>query len=162
MSENRFIGFRDGQSTRAEVDALNKEFPALKPGDRITKEQIESIVGGGRLSTVIFAWRRSLMRKNVDLQCDRGTGAYYVPSPEQTADAAPSFFTSARRKLKALGRRVNAAAAHANEAQRVPLEHIARVADVSSRELGKQRMNLLPSSAANGTPQISPPKSQIK
>jgi hypothetical protein len=159
--EQKLYPWRDGLPTKPDVDALNAHWPTLAVGDRLEKAEIAGVMGSPsetRFNTVLGVWRKQLAERGIDLQCERGTGMYYVSTPEQTISDTHGVFTSAARKFKRHRVRLNIAGAHSkDDATRTVVEHQGRAVHIAEREAKKQRMNLLPQTSAPQQPQITPP-----
>lgn len=166
MSEDKVFDWRDGIPTGPDVEALLKAFPveALQPGLRITDAEVRAHIGrsdGNRFRTVTSAWRKRLRKDHgVNLYRAENQGFYVPSTAEVLAQANPRMRHIGRTAKKHI--REIAIVKPQNDIERNQVEHQGKLMDVLSRESRKARMNLLPATAANETPRISPPERAVE
>lgn len=95
--------YRKGLPISADVIAIQKKYPNLKPGDVITYSELEKIIGvpykSNRFNTVVTAWRKLELKENGrSIGCINTVG-YYVENPEQIIDRTPAVIDKATRQF---------------------------------------------------------------
>jgi hypothetical protein len=164
MTEQKHYSFQDGMPTGPDVTVLQKQWPALKVGDRIPYEEIEVALGikrtSNRWASVTEAWRKREHDRGVVIQCDPGK-AFVVATSEQIMSGTWTLLRGVQSKAKKHRAKL-ATVRPASELEKNTVEHHAKLMHVMEREAKKSRMNLIPDTTAKATPQIAPPAAKEK
>ena len=162
---NEHLPWNTGMSTRPDVESLLKQWPpeTIAPGVwRATDDEVRALLGradGNRYRTIYDAWVRRLKRDhNVIVYREKEVG-FYCPTPDEVFSRTHPTLVSAGRILRKQMRSV-AIVKPENDAQRSTQDHQGRLLYVQTRELKKTRMNLLPDTAKQEFPRISPPRKE--
>lgn len=162
MSEH--LPWELGLPTKPDVDALLKAFPpeTIKPGEWLVSDtEVAEVLGkncvGNRYRTVYEAWVGRLNRDyRVIVYRKKGEG-FYCP---KTADVQANTESKQTHAIRTLRRQAGhvAIAKPTTELETTIQEHQLRLLHAGVRSLKKDRMNLIPNTAAEQPPQIAPPK----
>lgn len=152
--------WEDGLPTAPDVTAIQKQWPDLKVGDRVTYEDICALLKldwrSSRFKSVTTAWRKRELEAGRVIESDPGV-SFYVASAEQTSAKTYGVFKFIGRKARKHRRFLSVQ--HTEDAVlAATINHQGKLIMNIEREAKKSRMNLLPSTAATATPQITPPK----
>lgn len=158
--KQKLYPWKDGLSTKPDVDLLLRTWPEPKIGDRFEYESIEALLheapDSTRFKTITKKWRDRLQEHGLTVECEPGK-AFYVATSDQISAATHGVLKGFGRKSRRHRIKLSTAKP-TDETQRSVLEHQARLMIGIERESKKARMNLLPSSAAPEMPKIAPPK----
>lgn len=160
MSEQTYLGWRDGLPTAPDVEAICSKFPDLKVGDEAPYADIEALLkitqGSSRWKSVTDAWRRRLAENGIVIEC-RASEAFYVASADQVSSATYDVLRGIGRRARKHRQKI-AVSKPENDRQRGVLEHQALLMQEIERHSKKARTNLLPSTSVPERPKIEPPK----
>lgn len=161
--EQQTYPWQEGVPTKPDVDALMKAFPAetIVSGQwRTTDEEVRAHIGrsdGARYRTVYSAWIHRLRADHRIIVYRHKMVGFYCPTPEQVfARTHPVLSTAGHYISEHLRNLTNVKAE--TEQQRSVQEHQGRLLHATKRGLKKDRMNVLPPTAAPTAPQIAAPR----
>lgn len=154
----------EGQPTAPDVSKLLKAYSDLKVGDAVSHQDVENVIGEKwkslRYQTVTSAWRRRLHEEQgLNIDCQQGKG-FYVATFDQVAAGTYTVFNRHVRATKRQFKRLSVTKYVLSDQQKVVREHQRSLLENSAREAKKTKMNILPLTATQPTPQICPPEQE--
>lgn len=157
---DRLYSIRDGLPTSPDVEVLIKEFPDLRPGDKIAYDDFARILGvqqqGRRFWAVATAWRKRLHGQQVVIGCQENV-CFYVKTADEIIADSPDVCDAIRRKAKT--QRSNLMSIRgASDGQRAIIDHHARMMLAIEREGADKRRLQIPAPGVSLLPQRKPPE----
>jgi hypothetical protein len=152
--EQKVFHWQDGLPTGPDVALLQKKYPELKPGDRMSYAEVSELLGvaypSARFVSVTQVWRKRELEKNVVILCEKGEG-FFVATPEQVCGETYGVLQSIGRKARMQRTRL-AVSRTENTSTSQMIVHQSRLMAEIEREAKAKRMNILPPAAASAPP----------
>lgn len=158
--EQKLYPWKTGLPTKPDVDLIMKRWPDLKPGDRISYEEIEDCIGLSknknptRFTTITESWKKRMEKeKDTPIFCERNVG-FFAAKAKDGLSKTPGILISVGKKVHG-HRKILAMLAPETDQDRSEIEHQGRLLHEAERSLRKTKMNILPNTKTEQIPQIT-------